>query len=63
MLFLFFFFFFLLLGGEQYCHIYSVIRPGFMDFPLKNKSKNLDPSYKMDLDFLGLFFFGRVKPV
>ena len=28
-------------------------------FPFQNKPKNPDPSYKMDLDFLGLFRKGN----
>ena len=28
-------------------------------FPFQSNSKNLDPSYEMDLDFLGLFWKGK----
>ena len=39
------------------CHIYMPIR---WLFPFKNSPKNLDPSYKMDLDFWDCF--GRENP-
>ena len=33
-----------------------------MGFSFPNNPKNLDPSYKMDLDFLGLFRTGKKLP-
>ena len=32
-----------------------------MDFPVKNNPEILDPSSKMDLDFLGLFWMGKTS--
>ena len=41
---------------ESTCHISSVIRHFF---PSQNNSKNLDPSFKMDLDLWDCL--GRIK--
>ena len=44
---------FSLIFSHQAYHISLLIRWSFFSF--RNNHKNLDPSYKMDLDFFGLF--------